>query len=120
METKLKIITYSNYTEIINNDIEEITIKSNIDVSKLNLPYSIKILNIEKLKSPLSNLPFSLEKINITTGCKCCITKSKIPFKCEVNLISEKGHDNIDPGIYSVNYNILRIMSGMLSIAYSN
>lgn len=120
MQNKLKIITYSNYTEIIDNDIKEITIKSNIDVSKLNLPNSIKILNIEKLKSPLLNLPFSLEKINIIIGCKCCIDKSKIPFNCEVNLISEKAHDYIDYIDYSVSYNILRIMSGMSSIAYSN
>ena len=120
MEIKSKTITYNNYNEIIDNDIEEIFIQNGINISKLNLPYSVKFLNIERLRNPLLNLPFSLEKITINKGCKCCIDKSKIPFNCEINIIKEEAHDYVDPFIYGTNYNILRIMSGMSGLTYSN
>ncbi len=116
---KSKTITYSNFNEVIDDSIEKLVIWNNIDISKLNLPSSIKIINLERLKTPLLNLPISLEKIIIQKGCQCCLDKSKIPFGCEVNVIEEKHHD-FSESAYAYNYNILRIMSGMSGLAYSN
>ncbi len=116
---KSKTITYSNFNEVIDDSIEKLVIWNNIDISKLNLPSSIKIINLERLKTPLLNLPISLEKIIIQKGCQCCLDKSKIPFGCEVNIIEEKHHD-FSESAYAYNYNILRIMSGMSGLAYSN
>lgn len=119
IKEKSKTITYSNFNEVIDDSIEELVIWNNIDISKLNLPSSIKIINLERLKTPLLNLPVSLEKIIIQKGCQCCLDKSKIPFGCEVNLIEKQNHD-FNEYAYAQNYNILRIMSGMSGLSYSN
>ena len=121
MELKNKVINYVNQNEPIEDYIEKLIINNYVEISKLKFPNSLKSLKIDLLKEPLLNLPFSLEKINITKGCKCCLDKSKIPYGCEVDLIEEQSHDYKDKTFaYATNYNILRIMSGMSGLFYSN
>jgi hypothetical protein len=121
MSNTFAIINHKNEDEKIDNFIENLVIHSYVDISKLNFPNSIKYIKLVLLKEPLLNLPFSLEKITIDKGCKCCLEKSKIPFGCEIDLIQEEAHDYQDKTfVYARNYNILRIMSGMSGLSYAN
>ncbi len=121
MELKNKVINYVNQNEPIEDYIEKLIINNYVEISKLNFPNSLKSLKIELLKESLLNLPFSLEKLTITKGCKCCLDKSKIQYGCEVNLVEDQSHDFQDKTFaYATNYNVLRIMSGMSGLNYSN
>jgi hypothetical protein len=73
--------TWPENTILILHSANEITVN--------NLPNNLKHLKVMNLNCPLTNLPISLEKLDILYDENNYLEESKIPFGCEINKIQK-------------------------------